>query len=495
MINMSYSLLEKQLKEIADLQYASAVLNWDQETYMPIKSNASRSRQIATLATLAHQKACSSELKNSIDGALQEDLNEEQKANVLIALKDYNKAVLLPEDFVNRLSMQTSKTYHSWVAARKQNEVSIFLPDLSEMIALKKEQASFFEAVHPYDALLDEYEPGATVAQLDPLFSSLKQQLSPLLQAIQNANTVDNQVLHQFYDKQQQWDFSIDVLQHIGYDFEAGRQDYAEHPFTTSFSAQDVRITTRVDEHDFSNLLWSSIHEAGHALYEQGIRDDMYGMPIGSACSLSIHESQSRIWENNIGRGKLFWMYWYPKLQQQVSGFNTTSLEQFYAAINKVAPSLIRTEADELTYHFHVMIRYEIEKGLIDGSIQVKDIKQVWNDYYQNYLGIHAQDDRDGVLQDIHWSHGSFGYFPTYSLGSLYAAQFYAFAKQAIPDLERNLELGHTKEFLKWLRTSIHAFGRRYTSDELCKLVTGSSLDTKYFFDYANKKYKEIYKF
>jgi len=191
----------------------------------------------------------------------------------------------------------------------------------------------------------------------------------------------------------------------------------------------------------------------------------------------------------------LFWKYWYPKLQQQVSGIKSTSLEQFYAAINKVAPSLIRTEADELTYHFHVMIRYEIEKGLMDGSIQVKDIKQVWNDYYQNYLGIHAQDDRDGVLQDIHWSHGSFGYFPTYSLGSLYAAQFYAFAKQAIPDLERNLELGHTKEFLQWLRTSIHAFGRRYTSDELCKLVTGTSLDTKYFFDYANKKYKEIYKF
>lgn len=492
---MSYILLEKKLKEIADLQYAIAVLHWDQETYMPIKSSASRSRQIATLSTLAHQKACSEELKNTIDAALEENLTKEQKANVSLALKDYTKAVLLPEAFVNRLSLHTSEAYHAWVAARKQNDYSLFQEALTTMIELKREQASFYKTAHPYDALLDEYEPGATVAQLDPLFKSLKEQLLPLLKRIKQAEQVDNSFLHKYYSQQQQWDFSMQILQHIGYDFEAGRQDFAEHPFTTSFSSQDVRITTRVDEYDFSNLLWSSIHEAGHALYEQGLRDDMYGMPIGSACSLSIHESQSRIWENNIGRGIHFWRYWFPILQQQVDGFENSSLQEFYAAINKVSPSLIRTEADELTYHFHVMIRYELEKGLIEGTLHPKDLKQAWNDAYQNYLGVCPQDDVTGILQDIHWSHGSFGYFPTYSLGSLYAAQFYAFAKQTIPNLESAIEHGDTKDFLNWLRNSIHTFGRRYTSDELCKLVTGSSLDTQYFFDYAHNKYKDIYKF
>lgn len=492
---MSYLLLEKKLKEIADLQYAIAVLHWDQETYMPIKSSASRSRQIATLSTLAHQKACCEELKNCIDAALDENLTEEQKANVTLALQDYTKAVMLPEEFVNRLSLHTSAAYHAWVAARKQNDYSLFQEALTTMIKLKREQASFYKTAHPYDALLDEYEPGATVGQLDPLFNSLKEQLLPLLKTIKQSDQVDNSILHKHFPQQQQWGFSMQILKHIGYDFEAGRQDFAEHPFTTSFSSQDVRITTRVDENDFSNLLWSSIHEAGHALYEQGLRDDMYGMPIGSACSLSIHESQSRIWENNIGRGIHFWRFWFPILQQQVNGFENSSLQDFYAAINKVSPSLIRTEADELTYHFHVMIRYELEKGLIEGTLHPKELKQAWNDAYQNYLGVCPHDDVTGILQDIHWSHGSFGYFPTYSLGSLYAAQFYAFAKKTMPNLDSAMEQGDTKDFLNWLRNSIHAFGRRYTSDELCKLVTGSSLDTQYFFDYAHKKYKDIYKF
>jgi carboxypeptidase Taq len=279
------------------------------------------------------------------------------------------------------------------------------------------------------------------------------------------------------------------------FDFEAGRQDISEHPFTTNFSSKDVRVTTRIDEKDLANMVWSCIHEGGHALYEQGLPDEQYGLPLGEYCSLSIHESQSRLWENCIGRSKSFWQYHYPKLQEYFpEQLNAISLEQFYCGTNKVIPSLIRTEADELTYHFHVMIRYEIEKMLIEGSLVAKDIPAVWNEMYKQKLGINVPDDNRGCLQDVHWSHGSFGYFATYSIGSLYAAQLWSTIKKSIPDIDTTILNGSTLPVFNWLQKNIFPHGRYFDASGLCKKATGEMLNPRYFIDYAKGKFYDIYR-
>jgi carboxypeptidase Taq len=277
---------------------------------------------------------------------------------------------------------------------------------------------------------------------------------------------------------------------------EAGRQDISEHPFTTNFNSQDVRITTRIDENDLSNMVWSCIHEAGHALYEQGLPSNQYGLPLGEPASYTIHESQSRLWENHVGRSRAFCERWLPVLQTYFpEQLGKVSLEQFYKGINKVEPSLIRTEADELTYHFHIMIRYELEKLLIGGAMNVKDIPGYWNEQYGKLMGVKVPDDKRGCLQDVHWSHGSFGYFPTYSLGSYYAAQFYSYANQSITDLNGLIKQGNTTPLLQWLRNAVHEKGRRFTSEELCKDICGETLNIEYFTGYLLGKYKDIYKF
>jgi carboxypeptidase Taq len=286
----------------------------------------------------------------------------------------------------------------------------------------------------------------------------------------------------------------MELIRKLGFDFDAGRQDLSEHPFTTNFSAHDVRITTRISENDLSNMTWSCIHEVGHALYEQGLPVEEYGLPLGEYASLSIHESQSRLWENNVGRSEAFWQFHMPLLKKWFPGeLGGLPEHDFYKGINKVQSTLIRTEADELTYHFHVMIRYEIEKLLIEGALEIKDIPAYWNEQYEKYLGITVPDDKQGCLQDVHWSHGSFGYFPTYSLGSLYAAQFFNAAKKQIPSLENDITNGNTETLLKWLRGNIHRHGRRFTGTQLCEHITGEALDIRYFLDYAAKKYGDIY--
>jgi carboxypeptidase Taq len=286
----------------------------------------------------------------------------------------------------------------------------------------------------------------------------------------------------------------MEVLKKMHFDFEAGRQDISEHPFTTNFSSQDVRVTTRIDENDFANMLWSCIHEGGHALYEQGLPIEEYGLPLSEYCSLSIHESQSRLWENCVGRGLPFWENNFQMAKtffpQQ---FNGITVQQFYKGINKVQPSLIRTEADELTYHFHVMIRYEIEKQLIEGSLKAKDIPAIWNESYKKYLGLTVPDDKKGCLQDVHWSHGSFGYFATYSIGSLYAAQLYAAILEQNPSVEEEIAKGKTETIFAWLQQHIYKSGRYSTSEVLCSNATGEPLNSHFFIDYATKKYSSIY--
>jgi carboxypeptidase Taq len=298
------------------------------------------------------------------------------------------------------------------------------------------------------------------------------------------------EIIHRFYSKDAQIAFSEKILKEMGYDFDAGRQDISMHPFTTNFSATDVRVTTRVDENNISDCLTGSIHEGGHALYEQGIPDDQYGLPSGEYCSLAIHESQSRLWENNVGRSMEFWSGQFPELKQAFpDALKDVTVEQFYNALNVVQPSLIRINADEVTYHFHVMIRFEVEKAIFENRIQVSEIPAYWNSRYKEYLGIEVTSDAEGCMQDVHWSHGSFDYFPTYSLGSFYAAQMFNAAEKAIPGLKEQIGKKNYSELLKWLRTNIHQHGKTYSARELCIRSTGAELNFRYLMDYVKAKY------
>src|SRR5580658_89612 len=474
-----YGIYVDRMQKIADIRYSAAVLEWDQETYLPPKGAAARIRQLAILSEIAHEGLIAPALGDLLHELNQRgDLGDDQRRNIELSLEDYNKQIKFSPAFIRRLSETSSRSFHSWIRARAANSFSLFKDDLQELVTLKKEEAELagYEQ-HPYDALLDNFEKGCTTSLLDRVFSTVRLPLKDLLDRIATRPQVDDSFLHDNYPRNQQWDFGLDIIRQLGFDFEAGRQDLSEHPFTTSFNARDVRITTRIDERNFNHMTWSCIHETGHALYEQGLPPGYYGLPLGEFTSLGIHESQSRLWENNVGRSLGWWKTIYPRLQAIFpKPFGGVSTELFYKAVNKVAPSLIRTEADEVSYHFHVMIRYELEKRLIEGSLAVADIPAWWKENYAAWLGIDVPDDKNGCLQDVHWSHGSFGYFPTYSLGSFYAAQFFESAVYQDVSIDRGLRGGHTDPLLAWLRTHIHRHGRRYSSEKLCQIATGKSL-------------------
>lgn len=492
----NYKKLLKFTNKIADIKNAIAVLNWDQETYMPPKGQGFRAQQIATLSGIAHETETSTAYENCINELLEEpSLSPVESKNIQLLKRDMVKAKKLPSDFVIGLSKATSKAFHAWITARKANDFELFKEALSEMVKIQQEKAEIYGYKdHIYNALMDDYEPKATVQEIDTLFSEVKTKLSPLLAQIAKSPQVEDAFMYKHFGKDKQWDFGMTILEQLGYDLEAGRQDLAEHPFSTTFSPFDVRVTTRIKENNLYDMLWSCIHECGHALYEQGLSAAEYGLPCGEAVSLGIHESQSRFYENNIGRSEAFWESNYPGLQATFPNqLGDVSSEDFYRAANIVKPSLIRTDADELSYHFHIMIRYEIEKQLIDGSLAVSDVKEAWNASYSKYLNINVPSDNQGVLQDVHWSHGGFGYFPTYSLGSFYAAQFEAKMVKDIPDMFQEIRTGEFSNILTWLRTNIHQHGRFYTSQELCKNATGETLKFDYFMDYAVKKYSAIY--
>lgn len=491
-----YDEYKTKMQKIADVKYASAVLQWDQETYLPPKGNEFRGRQIATLTEIAHQQ-----FTDEKNGALlnelmsKDDLSDKEKRNVQLSLEDFNKANKFTSHFVRQMSETVNKSFHAWIQARKDNSFSVFEKPLDDLIQLKKQEADLLGYQnHPYNALMNDFDKGLTVAIVDKVFADLQPLLTVLLEEIKNKPQVDSSFLHLHFDKDSQWKFGMEILKRMQFDFEAGRQDISEHPFTINFNNADVRVTTRIDENDFGNMAWSCIHEGGHALYEQGLPGEQYGLPLGEYCSLSIHESQSRLWENNVGRALPFWQHNFSLIKTFFpKQLNNISIDQFYKAINKVQPSLIRTEADELTYHFHVMIRYEIEKMLIEGSIKTKDIPAYWNEHYKKYLGIIVADDKSGCLQDVHWSHGSFGYFATYSLGSLYAAQLYAAIVKENASIEKEIAEGNNNSLLQWLNKNIYQHGKYYTSEELCFKATGETLNSTHFIRYATKKFAHIY--
>ena len=492
----NYEKYRATMRKIADIQYASAVLNWDQETYMPPKGAEFRAQQLSTLAGIGHELAVSAELGDLLN-LLSSDtsLSEKEKRNIKQSLKNYNDNKKYTTEFVQELSKTISETFQAWQKAKTDNDFSLYAPHLEKLVKLKREECKLLGTfAHPYDALLNQYEPGAKTADLEKLFADVREQLVSFVKKIAAKTQNKDAFMFTHFDKQKQWDLGLELLTQMGYDFEGGRQDASSHPFTTNFSSQDVRITTRINETDLNEMIWSCIHEGGHALYEQGLPASEYGLPSGEYVSLGIHESQSRLWENNVGRSLPYWKANYSKLQNAFpENLKDANFEDFYKAMNIVKPSLIRTSADELTYHFHVLIRFEIEKALIEGTIEVKDLPSYWNKKYKEYLGLDVPNDTKGVLQDIHWSHGSFGYFPTYSLGSFYAAQFFKQATKELPGLENEIEKGNMKPLLEWLREKVHKHGKYYSAEELCINITGEKLNFKYFMDYAVDKYSHLY--
>jgi carboxypeptidase Taq len=493
-----YDQFRVQMRKIADVKNALAVLQWDQETYLPPKGSFFRGQQIATLSETAHLLFTEERTGDLLtELSARADLDEPEKKNIALTQQDYTRQKKYSAAFVRLMSETISRSYHAWIRSRKENSFSYFEKDLQDLVQLKKQETDILGfTAHPYDALLDEFEKGSTVSLLDKTFAGVRTPLKDLLDRILSKDSGDDSFLRLAYPRQAQWDFGISLIKQLGFDMEAGRQDISEHPFTTSFNVRDVRITTRINENDFSNMTWSCIHETGHALYEQGLPEGEYGMPAGEYASLGIHESQSRLWENNVGRSLGFWKFQYPRLQAVFPlQLGAVPLEQFYKAINKVKTSFIRTESDELTYHFHVMIRYELEKSLIEGSLSTRDIPAYWKEKYHSYLGLVVKDDKNGCLQDVHWSHGSFGYFPTYSLGSFYAAQFFATAQKQVQGLSASIENGQLEPLHIWLKQRIYQYGRMFTSEELCQKASGEVLNIGYFLQYLLDKYQKIYQF
>jgi carboxypeptidase Taq len=491
--------LKTLLAEVADLEHAQALLGWDQQTYMPQGANESRGNQLATLGKISHQKFTADEIGKLLDDLEKEFEGADPDSNDLRLLKvtrhNYDQATRVPSDFVAEFAVVTSKAFEAWVEAKGKSDFSIFQPHLEKVVELNQRYVTFFPpADHPYDVLLDQFERGMKTAEVQEIFNALRPQQVELLQAIAEKPQINDDFLHVEYDEQKMWDFSEVIATKFGYDWERGRQDKSAHPFTTNFSINDVRITTRFEEENPTVMLFSTMHEAGHGLYELGSDQSFERTPLAGGASLAVHESQSRMWENLVGRSMPFWEYFYPEFQKQFSEqVGNIDLETFYKGINKVESSLIRVNADEATYNMHIMLRLELEIGMVEGEIKVKDLPEIWNAKMDEYLGIVPPNDAKGVLQDVHWSGGMMGYFSTYALGNLISAQLWEKITADIPDLSEQFRAGEFGALLKWLREKIHVHGTKYEPQELVQRVTGSKIDAAAYVRYLKQKYSQIY--
>ncbi len=490
--------LREQLGEIADLKSAIALLQWDHEVYMPPKAAPGRGQQLATLCTLCHKMFTSPEmggmLKKARDGA--GELSPDDAALISETLYDYERETKLPESFVKTFAVEQSKAYEEWTKARAESDFKMFQPSLERVVELLKEKAELlgYEDT-PYDALLESYERGMTTAKLKEIFGELATKQADLIERIVNSpNQPDVQWLEQNWNTKAQLDFTVRVLNDMGYDFDAGRQDISVHPFTTNFDVFDVRVTTRAYENELFTALTGSIHEGGHALYEQGLLEKDRRTCLAEAPSLGIHESQSRMWENIVGRSKPFWNHYLPEFKKYFPGqMDKVTAEDIYKAVNHVKPSFIRVEADECTYNLHIIIRFEIEVALMQDDIKVAEVPELWNAKVKDYLGLDLTDDALGCLQDIHWSHGAIGYFPTYALGNLYSAQLFAKIEQDVPDLMNEIGNGNFRPLLDWLRTNVHAHGRRKTAPQIVRDATGLEPCSVPYLEYLERKYGQLY--
>ncbi|MCB0717439.1 MAG: carboxypeptidase M32 [Bacteroidetes bacterium] len=489
--------LDSLLRTIVDLNHACAILEWDQETYIPDGAHESRASQLASLRAVAHAYATSERFANALNRAEEStDPSDDRRTRLLrVARRDYTKATALSTDLVSRLALAEARSKDAWRRARENDDFDSFAPHLNLLIELNREKADALgHDGERYDALLDQFEEGLVTSTVDGVFGPLRDELVPMIQAIDDASQLDDSVIRGDFDEAKQWALSKEIAAAVGYDFQRGRLDKSAHPFSTAFSIFDVRITTRVDRHFFSPAFYGTLHEVGHALYEQGIDPSLDGTPLADGTSLGMHESQSRLWENLVGRSLPFVTWLMPTLQRHFAGtFDGVDPERFYRAANRVEPSLIRVEADEVTYNLHIMIRFELEKALIAGDLSIEDLPEAWNEMYERYLGIRPESNADGVLQDIHWAMGAFGYFPTYTLGNIMSAQIFDAAKADLPELETNIRSGNFEPLLTWLRSTIHRYGRSRTATEILEEVTGVGIRSSNWLDYIRRKYGELY--
>ena len=488
------------LAEVSDLSAAAALLGWDQQTYMPSGSAEGRGYQLGTVETLAHLKFTAPEVGELLEqlqpyvAQLDPDSNEARL--IKVTRRIYDKQTKVPAELVTETAQVTAVAHQVWAEARAENNFAKFQPHLEKVVDLRCRYAELFAPYdHIYDPLLDDFEPGLKTADVKSIFEKLRPQQVALVHAIAGKPQVKADFLYQTFDEQKQWDFGVQVISNFGYDWKHGRQDRSAHPFTQSIGSQDVRITTRFNPGFLNTGLFGTMHEAGHALYEQGVDPALSRSPLESGASLAVHESQSRMWENLVGRSLPFWEHFYPQLQRVFpSQLGDVPLDQFYKGINRVQPSFIRVEADEATYNLHIMLRLEIEIALIEKSLQVKDLPEAWNSRMKEYLGIIPADDAQGVLQDVHWSGGMIGYFSTYALGNLVSAQLWERINSDLPDLPDHLRRGEFSELLGWLREKIHRHGSKFEPQELIQRVTGSKIDPAAYVRYLNAKFSEIYK-
>ncbi len=492
--------LKSRLLEVDNLNSAAALLHWDQTTYMPPGGASARARQIATLSRLAHEKLIDPDIGNLLDvlRPYGEGLpyHSDEASLLRTASRKFERAARVPASFAAELSEHSSASFDNWTRARPANDFAATQPFLERNLDLSRGLAEFFPGYqHIADPLIDFADHGMTASTITALFKELRKEVVPIVKAISVQPIADDSCLHQRFPEAEQLAFGAEVVKQFGYQFDRGRQDKTHHPFMTKFSLGDVRITTRVNEQDLGEALFSTMHEAGHALYEQGIPLRFEGSVLADGASAGIHESQSRLWENLVGRSWGFWKCYYPRLRATFpSQLGDVSLEVFYRAINKVEPSLIRTDADEVTYNLHVMIRFDLELALLEGSLAVRDLPEAWTERYEADLGVVPPDDRDGVLQDVHWFSGPFGgAFQGYTLGNIVGIQLYDAAVTEFPDIPQDIENGDFDNLYGWLNKNIYQHGDKYTATELIESATGGSLSIEPHVHYLRSKFGDLY--
>ncbi|MDN5697985.1 MAG: carboxypeptidase M32, partial [Rubrobacter sp.] len=482
---------------------AAGILSWDRQTKMPEGGLEARADQLSTLSTVAHEMTVDGHTEALISAAEDETSSEqdsEDAALVRLARRDYEKSARLPARLVSELSRRTALAESAWAQAREESQWKTFAPHLQGVLELSREAAEHLGyEEHPYDALADTYERGATKSGLEKMFDELKSGIVPLLREVYQSpaaaeNDARQSPLIQGFDQESQERFGKRVITRLGYDWMCGRQDLAVHPFCIGFSPGDVRITTRFDENWLSGALFGTIHEAGHAMYEQGVDPAYTRTPLSGGVSMGVHESQSRLWENLVGRSRPFWDHFYPELQQTFpQALGNVDLESFYRAINVARPSEIRVEADELTYNLHILLRFELETALLDQKLSVEDIPDAWNAKMEEYLGITPENVSRGALQDVHWSAGLIGYFPTYAIGNVLSVQLFEAAKEDRPEIPEQIGRGEFSALLGWLRENVHRYGSRYTPEELVQRAAGKPLDTAPYLRYLREKFTALY--
>jgi len=502
--------LKNSLAEIHDLTKISWVLGWDQRVMMPPKGAAARAEQLATLETVRLEKFTSQEMGRLLDDLrpYEESLpyDSDEASLIRVARRDYEKARRVPTELQAEMARTESKATEAWIEARQKSDFSAFLPHLQKVVELKHKFVECFDEVeHVYDPLLDEYEPGMKTAEVRAVFDDLKKDLVPLIAAIsERTDSVSDACLHGHFPVDQQRRFSLSIVERFGFSPDSWRLDPTVHPFASSSATTDIRITTRYREDFINPAMFGAMHECGHGLYESGVSPTLERTPLCRGASLGLHESQSRMWENLVGRSRPFWRHFYPKLQAAFPDqFNAVDMETFYRAINKVQPSLIRVEADEATYNLHIILRFELEQEMMEGKIALRDLPEAWNVRMKSYLGVDVPNDAQGVLQDIHWSSGGIGYFATYSLGNIISCQIWEKALAALPDLYEQFERGEFMALREWLREALHQHGRKFTPKEMLQKIVGRSspepgsgddpINVGPYVKYLQTKYSEIY--